>query len=189
MKTAEKQKTKSDLKREQIEKDRKRAEELAIVFEQLDTEVAKLRATCHDKLQPYTDEYERHIKPITDLYEGKIAPVQESLEAAARELLDIGQRQRFNLFDIKGNWRFENGYYIHVRSKTEAVTGPAFDLSKFVKKFAKYVEVKFKIQPLVKLFTDADLRRKSGIDKHDVSLKTNETLEIKVKSENNDKEE
>lgn len=190
MKTVtEKPKSKADLKREQIEKDKTRAGKLTEVIAELEAEYSATQDEKNEKLLPLKEEYERKIKPVESLFNPRLESNRASYEAAASELLDIGKRQRFNLFDIKGNWRFENGFYIHAKTKTEAITGEAFDLSKFVKKFAKYIDVKFKIAPLVKLFTDADLRKKSGIDKHDLSLKTNETLEIKFKSEDNDKED
>lgn len=189
MKTAEKQKSKADLKREQIEKDKARAAKLASIIEELEAEYSATDDEQDEKLQPLREELERKIKPILELYEPRLSSNRASYDAAAKELLEIGKRQRFNLFDIKGNWRFENGLYIHAKTKTEVITGKEFDLSKFVKKFAKFIDVKFKIAPLVKLFTDADLRKKSGIDKHDLSLKNTETLEIKYKADSNDKED
>lgn len=188
MKTTEKQKTKADLKREQIEKDKARAIKLAEVIDELEREHSATQDELNEKLRPFTETYERAIKPVQDIYKPRLDSNRASYDAAAKELLEIGQRQRFNLFDIKGNWRFENGFYVHAKTKTEVVLGEAFDLSKFARKFLKYIDVKFKIAPLVKLFTDADLRKKSGIDKHDIALKTSETLEIKY-SEANGKEE
>lgn len=187
--TVDKQKSKADLKREQIEKDKTRAAKLTEVIDELEREYSATQDQKNEALLPLKEEYERKTAPVESLFNPRLESNRASYDAAAKELLEIGQRQRFNLFDVKGNWRFENGFYIHAKTKTEVITGEAFDLSKFVKKFAKYIDVKFKIAPLVKLFTDADLRKKSGIDKHAIELKNTETLEIKFKSEANDKED
>ncbi|MBT1702928.1 hypothetical protein [Chryseosolibacter indicus] len=178
-----KQKTKADLKREQIEKDKKRAAELVQVIADLEHEQSNINLQYRDKLSPYKDEYEKNIAPIEKLFEGKLEPVQASLDAAQKELLEIGQRNRNTMFDVKGHWELDNGYYLHVKTETKVVTTPEFDLVKFMKKFAQYVDVKFKIAPLKKLFTNGDERKKSKIDTYGIDLKNEETIVLKHKVE------
>ena len=164
-----------------LELTRLRADHAAevLVFERANR--AYFAASVSDRGDDFFDQF-------TDRYAALLAE-QEAGVCAFYVLVaeDGAVLGRFNLFDIKGNWRFENGFYIHAKTKTEVVTGKEFDLAKFVKRFAKFIDVKFKIAPLVKLFTDADQRRKSGIEKYDLALKNTETLEIKYKAD--DKEE
>jgi hypothetical protein len=172
--------SKLDLQKIQLEQDRKRAEELAIEL-----------GLHQDKLTALITEYNKELAPlklqqkaIKDVYDPKFKELELKMESPERELLEIGKRQRKTMFDTKGNWRFANGIYVHAISVTKAVLGPHFSLAKFRKKFADLIEVNLKIAELKKIFLDGELRKSSGIDKHDIDLTTEETLEVKRKSEN-----
>lgn len=181
--TTEKTKTKADLKREQLEKDKKRANELVKVIADLEDEQSNLSLQMNDRLKPYRSEYEKNVVPIEKLFVGKLEPVKASLDAAQKELVEIGERQRSAMFDVKGHWELERGYYLHVKTETKVVTSNEFDLAKFVKKFAQFIDVKFKIAPLKKLFTNGDERKKSKIDTYGIDLKNEETIVLKHKVE------
>lgn len=179
MKVAEKRKENADIKRKQLDKDKKRANDLSVVLAGLETDQREAMEEYQEKLRPAREEFERKTESINTLYKGKLSTVQESIDAAKKELLEIGDRQRKTMFDIKGNWNFENGYYLHAKAETVVKTGDGFDLSKFVKKFVQYIDWKFKVAPLKKLLTNGDERKRIKIDVYDIELSSKETLEVK----------
>jgi hypothetical protein len=140
-------------------------------------------------IAPAKKVYTETTAPVFEKYQPKLDTLKASIKAAEEELKRIGERQQKTMFDTKGNWRFENGAYIHIKHTTIAVTGPGFSLAKFKKKFGDLIEVNFKISELKKLFTDGDSRKQSGIEKYDIDLKPVKSFEVKMKAQTNDEQE
>jgi phage host-nuclease inhibitor protein Gam len=173
-------KPKAEQKKEQQVKDKKRAENLMIVYADLKDDLDKINQEYADKCAPFKEEYEGTIKTLLTPFEDRISMLTTSIESAKKELLEIGDRQK-TIYFKDGNWHFENGYYLHIKSETVVKTSEEFSLYKFVKKFGEYVDVKFKIKELKKIFTDGDKRKKFtdlGMD-----LAINQEVEIKKKAD------
>jgi len=179
-------KTKADLKKEAQLKDKQRAENLIKAYVALKEDHDKILSEYNTKATPIAEEYEKKLEPIRTLYQDKLSPINESIKTAEKELIEIGERQK-KVFFTDGNWPLDNGYYLHIKSETDVKTGPGFSLSKFVKSFGKFIDVKFKIKELKKAFTDGDQRKK--IMAQDIDLKVfNETVELKKKADKSEKE-
>lgn len=180
--TKEKQ-SKKELERAQLEKDKARAEVLMKVYEDLKKEEEELNIEHAKNIKPFLEDYQAKVKPMVDLHESKILTIGESITSAHTELLEIAARQRKTMFDMTNNWQFDNGYYLHVKTETVANMGATFNMSKFIRKFGEYVDVKFKIRELKALFTDGDARKKSKIENYDFDLQeTDKEIEIKRKA-------
>lgn len=187
METTEKKLTKKEREKLQIEEDRQRAERLITDYEKLVNKENTLKTELFLKTKPFVDDFEKIIKPIKASYQDRLTSLKASIDETAKELLEIGKRQRQTLFAVDGNWIFENGYYIHAKKETVPVfgverlkePGDDFNLSKFVRTFGDYVDVKFKIKELKTVFLDgnSDDRRKMLEMNFDLTL--DESLEIK----------
>ena len=162
-----------------LKRDKKKAEELAITYGDLIEKEEKCIAEYTEAWAPFHAELEKNIAAFKENFEKKMEPLVAGRTKAAEKLIEIGERQKKTLF-TDSNWRFENGYYLHIKSVTKEKLDKAFDLSKFIKKFGEYVKVNYKISELQKAFLDTKQRKsfmKFGFD-----LDTNESIEIKKKA-------
>lgn len=174
-------KTKTDLKKEAIEKDKKRAEELMKAYASLVADHDRILKEYNEKATPIAEEHDKKLEPIRTVYQGRLSPINASITEAKKELLEIGERQKKKLF-TNDNWKFDDIYYLHIKRETQVTTGPTFSLANFIRKFGQYVDVKFKIKELKKIFTDADDRGR--MMKYDIDLTQEETVEIKASKAN-----
>jgi hypothetical protein len=167
----------------QEQADQHRAEVLMKTFSEITSEYEKLTDEVSEKTKPFIDECERQMKPITALYEERFATMKASMEAAKKELIEIGERQKKSrLFGTDGNWTFEGlMHYLHIKQETVPVFGKDFSLDKFIKKAGEYVDVKFKIADLKKALSDGDQRSK--FVKLDFDLGFNKVVELKKRKE------
>jgi hypothetical protein len=180
MTTVTQKEAKKKMKADALAKDIQRANELINAYANLKTEEQQLTDDLTKQLAPFQAEFDTKTKSIRDLAAGKITSVTTSAEAAAKELLEIAARNRRKLFALDNNWKFENGWYVHVKTETVAKPGENFNLSKFIKKFADYVNIDFKIKELKALFNDGDARVKSKIADYDFDLEVKDkSFEIK----------
>lgn len=187
--TKQKEKSKADLRREQITADSNRAVDLIKAYAAQVDQYNAIVAEANEKARPIKEETEKKLKPIKDEYDPKVETAMAVLKETTEQLTEIGKRQRFNLFDVKNNWHFENGFYLHVKSNTQAVPGPAFDLPKFVERFLAYTKVDFEVEALKKVHTNADHPDRAELLKQDLNLETTETIEIKKKKKTKSKNE
>lgn len=181
--------SKTDAKRQELLKKRAQVEKLMKTYVELRARQLSIDDDWTKELQPYTEEFERKTKGINEKYEKQLDGLVEEIQDTKEKLLEIaGEKdKKGNLVNralfTDGNWHFEDcdGHYLHIRTEAVPEFAPDFSLSKFVKKFADYVTVKFKIAELKKIFTDGDQRAKFtalGFD-----LKNQESVEIKQKTE------
>lgn len=175
--------------REQQLKDKARAEQVMKAFVGLKREQAELQTKIDHITGPIKRRYEEELEKVTAVFKDKTAALKASIESAENELVNIGGKA-----DNKGklinralftddNWHFEDadGHYLHIKSEAKVKTGPEFSLPKFIRKFGEYVDVKYKIAQLKKVFTDGDQRKKFMA--LDFDLKNEESVEIKQKAE------
>lgn len=160
--------------------DKKKAEELIVTFAELKECEEKAFAKYFEECQPYKEELAMKLKPFEEAFMATMEPLKAKREEVEKQLLEIGKRNEKKLF-VDDNWRFENGYYLHLKSETKEKLGKEFDLAKFVRKFGKYVDVKFKIKELKKVFVDAKLSKPFKMLHFE--LTTLKTVEIKKKAE------
>jgi hypothetical protein len=173
-------------KKDQTEKDQKRASELILAYGKLVEDNNALK-----------NELEEKVKPIKAIYDDRLKSLKASIEAAEEELIEIGKRQRKTLFAVDGNWHFPNGYYLHVGSQTIPLFGEKkneepgddFNLSKFVRKFGDYVDMKFKIKELKKIFLNGDSKERKQMVAMEFDLGLKEVIEVKESKKGKDKDE
>ncbi len=169
---------KKELEQEALARDKKRAVQLMKDYSDLQKDHDELLFDYNEKAAPLQEEHDRKLSPIREIFQPKFTKISESMESAKRELLEIGERNKKNVaLFVEGNWKFDEGFYLHIKSEAEVKTGPNFSLSKFLKKFSHLIEVKFKLKEIKKVFTDAEKR--APLIAMDVDLKVNETVEIK----------
>jgi hypothetical protein len=179
--------SKKDLKREQELKDKSRAEELIVAYEELVREQEAQKQKLSDAIKPFQEEFDRQCAPLKTMHEPRLNGLKASIEAAEKELLEIGDRNK-QFFAVDGNWKFENTFYLHIKKNTTPVFGEAFDLSKFVKKFQDYVSITFKIKELKALFLDGDAKQRKQMIDLGFDLDVEESIEIKESKRKEPKE-
>lgn len=177
--------SKADVKRQELLKKKAKVAKLMDTFVDLRAHECRL----NDEWMKERIPYEEKLAEIKADYSLHLDPIKDKIEATRKQMLEIaGEKdKKGNLVNKElfqdGNWMFEDadGYYLHVKTETVPVFSLDFSLSKFIKKFSEYVNVKFKIAELKKIFTDGDQRAKFtalGFD-----LKNEESVEIKQKVE------
>lgn len=161
--------------------DKKKAEELIVTYADLLEKQEAAFAKYFTECQPYKEELALKLKPFEEEFMKTAEPLKEKIKEVETELVEIGKRNEKKLFGVDDNWRFENGYYLHLKSETQEKLGKEFDLAKFVRKFSQYVDVKYKIKELKKVFLDGKLSKPFKALHFD--LKTIKTVEIKKKAD------
>ena len=180
MKTEVKTPTKKLSKEEKQKQDIQRANVLLNTYLSIEKEAVQMLTAHIAEIYPFKQEFDNRIKDITARHAEQIGPLEASMTAAKKELLEIGDRNK-NLFDAKSrNWWLDESNYLHLKAQSEVVLGSKFSIAKFMKKYSHLVTLNFAIDPLKALF--ADNKELKKIAKHDISVKVNESAELKRKA-------
>jgi hypothetical protein len=158
---------------------RKKAANLLSVYEGIINEEETVIAKYTEQTKPFNDALMVKIAPYQTSANAKLEPLKEKRKKTTEDLKKLGEDYP-ELFEDDNFKTDDSPYYLHIKRETVVKTGKLFDLAKFVKKFGEYVDVKYKIKELKKLFLDSKLR--APIEKMELTLDTEKEYEIKKSS-------